>query len=191
MKHPGNMVRILLAALRGAVPVVALVAGGCLVPQELDLYVDPDIPNRPPVIDLMTVEPKAPVACISGLADDSTALRVEVRDPDGALRDQPLSVRWFIDYDLDPETNPLDLRPVAQETQLLPLAVGSDVYAPEPLSVDQLRLFRLDDGTHTVEVVVSDGFDDGGLPRNRAALPGRYTATHRWTIVWRSNTPCE
>lgn len=111
--------------------------------------------NHPPVILESLVEPQRPgqgkpllVKTGSGCPDTIT-FRVRVYDTD---IDDPLSVRWFVDYDVSPPFNGYVFDQI--ESQTVPTAVRND---PAEFVVD-LRSGTgvAEPGFHLIEAMVSD-----------------------------------
>lgn len=175
---------------------LVLLGAACFAPQEIELFEEPTVFNQPPAIDLRTATPTRPT-CISGAVDDEVeqpTLRALVTDPNGAVG-QRLEARWFVDY----EPGVTATLSSVMTKPLSPLQLGDEFsYPPLELGPEIIRRLRLTSGTHQVEVVVSDGFDDGAEPRNRAPRLGDcdgltgpcYVTSHKWTVEFLENTPC-
>lgn len=195
---PWPLADFLLGACRSSAPgrvlVLALALTACLTPQDIELYVEEEPINLPPVIDLLHVEPAQPVVCISGVPDEpAVEFRLEnVRDPNG-VDGQVLSVRWFVDYSLASAGSPGgDLSNlIIRAEDIEPVEPGSDVYLPAVLTSSEVQRLLLPNATHTLEAVVSDGFDSSGVPRNRAVRDGHYATSHKWAVIYLQDRPCD
>lgn len=193
-----SLANFLLQVMRITVltAIATVIGSGCFAPQEIAQFEEPLIFNQPPSIDIRTVSPTRPT-CISTAVPDEVeqpTLRALVTDPNGAVG-QTLEARWFVDYDPS-VTGSLS---AVMTKPLSPLQLGDEFsYPPMELPPEVLKRLRLVSGIHQVEVVVSDGFDDGAPPRNRApslddcgGLKGPcYVTSHKWTVEFLENTPC-
>ena len=190
------MLRVVGILLRGWWPAVLVPLAACFAPQEIELFEDPTVYNQPPIIDVRTASPVRPT-CISRAVDESVeqpTLRALVTDPNGG-DGQRLEARWFVDYQPGVSRT---LSAIGSQA-LPPLRLGDEFsYPPLELSADILLRFSLEAGLHQVEVVVSDGFDDGAEPRNRAPSLGNcsdlegpcYVTSHKWIVELKDNSPC-
>lgn len=189
-----TLAEFLLMRGRSLAWVVLPVLAACLTPQDIELYEEEEMINLPPVIDLLHVEPAQPVVCISGIPDEpAVEFRLEnVRDPNG-IDGQVLSVRWFVDYSLANADAPGgDLSNlIIRAEDIEPVEAGTDVYLPAVMSSSEVQRLLLPNATHTIEAVVSDGFDSSGVPRNRAVRDGFYATSHKWAVVYLQDRPCD
>ena len=176
-------------------PVVASVAlvaaallGACPIPQPLPGVgqIDAGLPITPPRIVTASARPAEvltgygpPATCPGGA---TIAVSADVIDENP---DEPVDVRWFVDY--DPASQLLNTP--RQEEQLPPPQDPTQVLrTPRPFSFRPSDFDVPAPRPHVVEIVVSNGFlpagqplPDGGLP-NRQPAPGYETQVFRWTF---------
>lgn len=164
----------------------------CLSAQEIELYEEPARVNTPPLIDIRQVTPADPSLCVSRL-EEPVEFRIDgVRDAT-TRRGQPLAVRWFLDY----EENTGGAS-IIDQGQIV--ALGGDLFSAVEYSSSKLDRLRLPDGTYTLEVVISEAFEDGAPPTNRAPRSSGcltdddenpcYVTSYRWSIIYRPEGLC-
>lgn len=150
--------------------------------------------NLPPEIDLLQVEPTSAVVCVSGVPDEpAVEFRLaNIRDPNG-VDGQVLSVRWFVDYSPATADSPGgDVSSlIIRAEEIEPIEAGSEIYLPVVLSSGEIQRLLRPNNTHTLEAVVSDGFDSSGLPRNRAVREGHFATSYKWAVFYQQDRPCD
>lgn len=153
-------------------------ATGCLVDQPIvEDTGQPSRRNHPPVIVMR--EPSNTTLYLQRSCEKVYFSLPRIDDLDE--RDE-LVVKWFVNYEDDPE--PVDVWP--------PIPPSED--GPTRLVTYKFRV-SLEDypdrSTIVVEAVVSDGFADPTVhPPNRAILPGKGSDVAVWTIVISEGSWC-
>jgi hypothetical protein len=173
-----------LAVLLGA----AALSGACPLPQPLPGVGSPDagLPVTPPRIVTSTA---VPVPAVTPYGPTTTC-------PGGALFDvsadvidenteEPVEVRWFVDYDPASQVFSTPFR-----VEILPPPQNPDQFqrTPAPFAFRPSDFDVSGTRTHVVELTVSNGFlplnqpvPAGGQP-NREAAPGYEVQIFRWVF---------
>lgn len=152
---------------------------GCLIPQDDQTLVIPPPPrNRPPrFVTNQITPPQKRVIRLSTAAgcQSQQEFQVFVADPDV---DDPLTVRWYVDYDADIRPGAAKeevIQNVAKELRNSPSTYNADVSNPlNPLAAP---------GPHLLEVLVSDGILSDRTPQPRAPDPNVPDAGPQETFV--------
>ena len=181
--EPFRLGALLLAALAGGA-----LLGGCPIPQPLPGVgsIDGGLPITPPRVLTSSAEPGlamtsyGPVdSCPPGSLFQVSAELIDENS------EEPVEVRWFVDYDPD---NQLLRTPLLIET--LPPPADPQQYKrfPGPFPFSPWDFDRPTERVHVVEMTISNGFlpvgaevPPGDLP-NRTAAPGYEVQIFRWTF---------
>lgn len=182
-KRPGCRTAGLAALLLASVSM-----GSCLVPQAIQEYQAPPAPTHsPPVLQLQTAYPSAAVVCFDHTNLSSASFYITVSDGDALTNQQPLTVRWFLDYVA--ANAPASEVPLLPDTTLTPVIEQGTAYYKVVQFAGQLQFPAA--SIHALEVVVSDGFDSGDvLPFNRAAAQGYNVTSYKWVIDYAGEGEC-
>ncbi len=159
----------------------SLASFSCLSPQDIEVEVPPVKAHLPPTFDVTKdVTPNTPLVCVSSLDPQATEFRIDnVQDASG----QPLSARWFIDYDGG--------FTAIQETADLTPKAGDTLYQAAVFSSNLIDSVHQNGRPFFLDVVISDGFaDPPAEPINRAIAPGAFSITYRWSVEYLEGTPC-
>ncbi|MGQ0505887.1 MAG: hypothetical protein ACT4TC_11275 [Myxococcaceae bacterium] len=164
--------------LRAACALLLLGLTGCFIPPGDDYFY-----NRPPV--LIDVQPPEGILTLSSNTQDpcqvQLTLSAQVEDPD---LDDRTYYRWFVD---DVATTVEGALPVEKKLRRSILISWSFRPKYEPL------LEKV--GTHTIDLVVADGFLIGKKPEQDYVLPDggvvfKLRDVRRWTLINQSSTVC-
>lgn len=149
-----------------------------------------EVPNHPPVLDEGGLTPSTPLVLVAGGTSNECVGGVRfsvgsVRDED---LDQTVQERWIFDYNPSSSTPDLGTTLTMQPVRNQP-ALRTD---PNPAYVLPLAGFS-PGAPHTVDVFISDGFDnsgshDGGAVRPTDTLPDRVYLRHTWVVILQE--PC-
>ena len=178
---------LLLAALAGGA-----IMGGCPIPQPLPGVgsIDGGLPITPPrvlttsVVPGLAITDYGPVEGPSAPCPPGSLFQVSATVVD-ENSEEPVEVRWFVDYDPD---NQLLRTPLQIET--LPPPADPQQYKrfPKPFPFSPWDFDRPTERVHVVEMTISNGFlpvgaavPAGELP-NRTASPGYEVQIFRWTF---------
>jgi hypothetical protein len=174
---------ILVATLAGGA-----LLGGCPIPQPLPGVgsIDGGLPITPPRVMTTSAVPGLAMtdygpasSCPPGSRFQVSATVIDENS------EEPLEVRWFVDYDPD---NQLLRTPLQIET--LPPPADSQQYRrfPKSFPFSPWDFDRPSERVHVVEMTISNGFlpvgavvPPGDLP-NRTAAPGYEVQIFRWTF---------
>lgn len=167
---------------------VGALLGGCPIPQPLPGVGSPDggLPITPPRVLTSSAEPGLAMTDYGPLASCPTGSLFEVSavviDENS---EEPVEVRWFVDYDPD---NQLLRTPLQIET--LPPPADPQQYRrfPKAFPFSPWDFDRPTERVHVVEMTISNGFlpvgaavPAGDLP-NRTAAAGYEVQIFRWTF---------
>ena len=184
MKPLPFRVGALLLAAMGA----GALLGGCPIPQPLPGVGSNDggLPITPPRILTSSAEPGLAMTDYGPLASCPVGSLFEVSaDVIDENSEEPVEVRWFVDYDPD---NQLKRTPLQIET--LPPPADPQQYKrfPKAFPFSPWDFDRPTERVHVVEMTISNGFlpigatvPAGALP-NRTASPGYEVQIFRWTF---------
>lgn len=174
---------ILLTLLAGGA-----MLGGCPIPQPLPGVgsIDGGLPITPPRVLTTSAEPGLAVTGYRPALDCAQTAPFQVS---ATLVDEnseePVEVRWFVDYDPD---NQLLRTPLQVETLPPPADPQQFKRFPQPFPFSPWDFDRLTSRVHVVELTISNGFlpvgasvPAGSLP-NRTAAPGYEVQIFRWTF---------
>jgi hypothetical protein len=142
----------------------------CLGPQDdTELPPDPIYRNRRPYLVENLIKPTVYVE--TGTTTTCFVdLSITVADPDV---DDPIYVRWFVDYDSDAETVHEKEQSIASDGN--EVRASAATYRVNPGAVTGPFT---DPGRHLVEAVVADGTIIGRLPE----ADDKYSVTHSWIV---------
>ncbi|WP_373045113.1 hypothetical protein [Vulgatibacter sp.] len=161
---------------RLALPLLAsaLLASGCLVPQEIEEMEPPRVGNAAPRIVLLS--PDSTRVVISRHCPTVTFALEGIEDFD---REDSLEIRWFVDYGPD-RTVPSRVATIPASPEMV------DGIRPGPAEAFVVRPNNWVQYGHVrIEAVVSDGFDPDpeAEPANRAVLAGKDWDLASWDLI--------
>jgi hypothetical protein len=184
MTRPTSRTGVVLAAAFAAGSVLV----GCPIPQPLPGVgsVDGGLPVTPPRVLTSSARPGVAMTDFGPLASCPAGSRFDVS---ATLVDEnseePVEVRWFVDY--DPDSQPLRT-PLQIQTLPPPLDPTQYLRSPSSFPFAPWDFDPLGERMHVVELTVSNGFlpvgvagPPGSLP-NRTAAPGFEVQIFRWTF---------
>lgn len=181
----GDMARILLpAVLRLSLCSGAFLMNSCLSPQTIDPT--PVAARQPPVFQWPSLAPKSAYTCISDTTTEMAPVTFSMtfESVDGG----PLSYRWFIDYDYDPQATLT--HGIFEPGTFTP--VPGNPFGSVTFAQASLGLTAASTGIHTLELVVATEFADDTPDQEpgRAVAADQSEISFKWVINYVGSGQC-